>query len=289
MVIDYRSLNQITIPDRVPPPVGQEQVDFLAGSRWVSSIDLTAAYHHIPIAEPDRHKTAFISECGQFEWNVCAFGLVGSPGIWNRLMLRLFGPFSPFSSYARAFVDDIGVRSNGSFADHLTKVERVLQELADNGLFANLSKCILAATSLCHLGQIVGRQGVSIDAGRVAAITTMPRPQTHAELRRLLGLATYLSRHIPRFSDICRPLNAIRNKRSDPRGRHTKLSDLWRDVHQRAFVALRTAISHAPVLRAPNTFVPSTCKPIPPKPRLGVPSCNGKATCSSPLPSPLDQ
>jgi hypothetical protein len=97
MVIDYRSFNQITVPDRVPPPMGQEQIDFLSGSRWISSIDLTAAYHHIPIAEADRHKTAFISECGQFEWTVCAFGLVGSPGIWNRLMLRLFGTWNQLS------------------------------------------------------------------------------------------------------------------------------------------------------------------------------------------------
>jgi hypothetical protein len=252
MVIDYRSLNQITIPDRVPPPMGQEQIDFLAGSRWISSIDLTAAYHHIPIAETDRHKTAFISECGQFEWTVCAFGLVGSPGIWNRLMLRLFGPFTQFASFARAFVDDLSVRSNGSFADHLSKVEAVLKELAANGLFANLSKCVIAATALRHLGQIVGRMGVQIDASRVAAFVDMPQPQTHAELRRFLGLATYLSRHIPRFSDICRPLNSIRNKRSDPSGRHTKLSDLWGETHQRAFAALRSAIASSPVLRAPD-------------------------------------
>jgi hypothetical protein len=232
--------------------MGQEQIDFLSGSRWISSIDLTAAYHHIPIDEPDRHKTAFISECGQFEWNVCAFGLVGSPGIWNRLMLRLFGPFTRFATFARAFVDDLSVRSNGSFTDHLTKVDAVLQELASNGLFANLSKCVLAATALRHLGQIVGREGVQVDASRISAMVDMPQPQTHAELRRFLGLATYLSRHIPRFSDICKPLNAIRNKRSDPRGRHTKLSDLWSEVHQNAFTTLRTAITHAPVLRAPD-------------------------------------
>jgi hypothetical protein len=64
MVIDYCSLNLITIPDRVPPPMGQEQMDFMAGARRVSPI---------PNSEPDRHKTAFISECGQFEWNVCAW------------------------------------------------------------------------------------------------------------------------------------------------------------------------------------------------------------------------
>jgi hypothetical protein len=263
--------------------MGQEQIDFLSGSRCISSIDLTAAYHHIPIAEADRHKTAFISECGQSEWTVCAFGLVGSPGIWNRLMLRLFGPLTRFPAFARAFVDDLSVRSNGSFTDHLSKVEAVLSELAANGLFAGLSKCVIAATALRHLGQIVGRMGVQIDSSRTAALVTMPPPQTHAELRRFLGLATYLSRHIPRFSDICRPLNSIRNKRSDPSERHTKLSDLWDATHQRAFVALRSAIASPPVLRAPDFARHFYLQATSPRPLLVAHSSNTMAICFSQL------
>ena len=136
-----------------------------------------------------------MSELGQFEWTVCAFGLIGSPGIWNRLMLRLFGPLSRFANFAQAFVDDLSVRSlpGESLEDHLARVDDVLKELAANGLFANLSKCVIAATSVRHLGQVVGRHGVRIDASRVKVIKDREAPTPHAELRTFLGLSTYLS------------------------------------------------------------------------------------------------
>ena len=258
LVIDYRGLNSQTTPSRTPAPNGQSQVDFLSGAKWISSIDLCAAYHHIPIAEEDRHKTAFVSELGQFEWTVCAFGLIGSPGIWNRLMLRLFGPLTRFANFAQAFVDDLSVRSlpGESLEDHLARVDDVLKELAANGLFANLSKCVIAATSVRHLGQVVGRHGVRIDASRVKVIKGREAPTSHAELRTFLGLTTYLSRHIPGYAEIARPLNAIRNARPGTGGAASKFAALWTDEHQAAFEQLKAAVCAAPVLIAPNFAEP---------------------------------
>jgi hypothetical protein len=191
---------------------------------------------------------------GQFEWSVCAFGLIGSPGIWNRLMLKLFGPDTRFSAYTRAFVDDLSVRSGpeDTLDQHLVKVASVLKELAANGLFANLSKCVIAATSVKHLGQIVGRHGISIDGARVEAVLEWPRPQTHAELRTFLGTTTYLSRHIPGYSELAAPLSRIKNGRPGKGGSQPSFGSLWTGAHDAAFAALKVAVTSAPVLQSPD-------------------------------------
>jgi hypothetical protein len=43
MVIDYRQVNSVTVPSQTPAPSAVEQVKFLGGSKWISSIDLTSA------------------------------------------------------------------------------------------------------------------------------------------------------------------------------------------------------------------------------------------------------
>lgn len=44
MVIDYRQLNERAIKDRFPTPLVQSHLDFLAGNKWQSSVDLVGAH-----------------------------------------------------------------------------------------------------------------------------------------------------------------------------------------------------------------------------------------------------
>ena len=65
---DYRELNKCTIPDKYPLPTIHDLLDKLAHSTIFSKIDLLKAYHQIPIAKEDRHKTAIITPFGLYEY-----------------------------------------------------------------------------------------------------------------------------------------------------------------------------------------------------------------------------
>ena len=58
--IDYRRLNQLTIPDSHPLPRIDDTLDALGGSCWFSTLDLKSGLHQVSIAEEDRPKTAFV-------------------------------------------------------------------------------------------------------------------------------------------------------------------------------------------------------------------------------------
>ena len=70
--IDYRKLNERTIKDAYPLPRIDMCLDCLASTKIFSTIDLQSAYMQLEVAEEDRHKTAFITKYGLFEYLVYA-------------------------------------------------------------------------------------------------------------------------------------------------------------------------------------------------------------------------
>ncbi|PIK45092.1 hypothetical protein BSL78_18045 [Apostichopus japonicus] len=86
--IDYRKLNNVTTKDSYPLPRIDDSLDTLAGSKWFSTLDLASGYWQVEVAEQDRHKTAFVTNRGLFQFKVLPFGLCNAPATFERLMER---------------------------------------------------------------------------------------------------------------------------------------------------------------------------------------------------------
>ena len=94
----------------------EQTIQILGGGyHFFSKLDLKSGFWQIPIKEEDKHKTAFITLDGLYEWNVLAQGLMNSPPSFQRVMMDIL---SPYRRFALVYTDDIVIFSR-SFEEHV--------------------------------------------------------------------------------------------------------------------------------------------------------------------------
>src|SRR5699024_6569297 len=86
MIVDLRRLNQITADEHFPLPRIADIQDSLLGAKYFTTLDLAAAFHNVVIHPDDRHKIAFVTMNGHYEYNRLLFGWKSSPMIFQRIL-----------------------------------------------------------------------------------------------------------------------------------------------------------------------------------------------------------
>ena len=247
MVIDYRALNAATTRNRYPLPRIDELFDQLLDARYFTKLDLRSGYWQIRVAAEDVAKTAFTSRHGHFEWLVLPMGLTNAPAEFMALMETTFR--AELNQFVLVFLDDILIYSR-TMEEHEQQLRVVLQRLRDKKLYAKLSKCEFFRQEVEFLGHYVGRAGVRMVEGKVAAVERWPTPTTQKQVEQFLGLAGYYRRFIADFSRIAAPLCELCGtlQKGATQRRPPRKPFEWGEQQQHAFQQLKHAVTSAPCL-----------------------------------------
>jgi hypothetical protein len=98
-------------------------------------------------------------------------------------------------------------------------------------------------TEIEFLGFKISQHGISMEPGKVDAITNWPAPSTVKHVRSFLGMAGFYRSFVKGFSSITAPLTSLLQKSS---------TFTWTTVHQPSFEQLKLAITSAPTLALPR-------------------------------------
>ncbi|KAF8047244.1 hypothetical protein N665_3134s0001 [Sinapis alba] len=240
MCVDCRAINNITIKYRHPIPQLDDMLDELSGATIFSKIDLKSGYHEVRMKEGDEWKTAFKTKRGLYKWLVMPFGLTNAPSTFMRLMNHVLRAY--ICKFVVVYFDDILIYST-SLEDHLEHLEKVLETLRQEHLYANLKKCTFCTDQLVFLGFVVSSQGLKVDEEKIKAVQDWPTPTTIGQVRSFHGLASFYRRFVKDFSTLAAPLTSVIKK---------DVAFKWGTEQEEAFQKLKDSLTNAPVLVLPN-------------------------------------
>ena len=242
MCIDYRGLNKVVKPIYFPLPRHEDVVDALGQSRPTifSTLDLAQAFLQVALDPSTKHKTAFITHHGVFQYNKLPFGLCNSPSIFSSIMTNVLRDF--LYVYAIVYADDILLYS-ADVNVHLKHLEQVFKTLRKAGLRLRPDKCLFAHSQVTYLGHQISKEGISVNPEKTKAIMTFPIPTTPTQVRAFLGVCQYYRRFVRHFSDVASSLNNLLKKGA---------KFVWDSQCQNSFDKLKVLLSSPPILAFPN-------------------------------------
>jgi hypothetical protein len=244
LCLDYRALNKVTVKNKCPIPRIDEIFDRLQGAKYFTTLDLRSGYYQIRVKENDIPKTCIRTRYGSFEFLVMPFGLTNAPSTFQALMNQVFREY--LDEFVMVYIDDIIVYSRTE-SEHWQHVNKVLQRLRDEQLYAKLSKCEFNKSEVPFLGHVVSREGVKVQPHQIDAIQKWNTPRSVREVQSFLGLANYYRRFIKNFSRIAAPLSDVTKSTA---------TFAWARSQDDAFRRLKSAMQGAPVLRLADPSKP---------------------------------
>ena len=246
MCVDYRAVNKMTIKNSYPLPRIDDLIDKLSGACLFSCLDLQQAYHQIRLNDADIAKTAFTTPQGLYEYMVLPFGLSNAPSTFQSVINAILGP--ELHHCCLVYMDDIVVFSKNA-EEHLTHLGMVLSKLQGAKLYAKLSKCRFALSSVKYCGHVVDKNGIMPDPDKVKVVVDWPTPADVHELRSFVGLAQYFRKFIVAAPMLMHPLTALFKKGAEWK---------WSLECDNAFRQVKRALTTVPCLKLPDPDEPFT-------------------------------
>ena len=204
---DLRDVNCFVVPEKQPIPTFEEITDEMAGSKFFSELDITKAFHQIPVNVNSRHLFTFSTPLGLMRLTRLSMGFTNASEILQRVMT---GVLIGLQGVKWAH-DDIVVFSS-NIREHNERLRACLLRLRESGITLNAAKCKLAQPRIDFLGMRISSRGIQPATEKIRALQSFKEPGNQTELRSFLGLATYLARFVPNFADVTQPMRAALRK-----------------------------------------------------------------------------
>lgn len=239
--IDYRALNAVTEDDQFPIPNIEAAFDKLGRAQYFSVFDLAKGYYQIPVKEQDRHKTAFITPQGLYEFVRMPFGLKNAPRTFQRLINHVLRKY--INIICIVYLDDILVFST-SWEEHLAAIRKIFKVLRKYGLKLQIDKCNFVQRETNFLGHVITKEGLKPNPEKIRIIQNLPLPKTEKQVKSFLGITGYYRKFIKDYAKIAQPMTKYLTK-------NTKINPNDPNFIE-SFEKLKTIISTHPVLKFPE-------------------------------------
>ena len=206
-----------------------------------STVDAKNGFWHVELNDDSSCLTTFNSPFGRFCWLRLPFGLCTTPEEFQRILNHTLKGLKGI----RTIHDDILVFGEGStegeaLVDQNRNLRSLMQRCCEQNIKLNKAKVKLRCEEVPFLGHLITKDGLKADPAKIRAVLEMPTPTDVASVHRFIGFTNYLSKFLPRLSDVCEPLRKL------------TLPDVewfWTNLHDSAVQQVKRLLTNAPVLK----------------------------------------
>nr|XP_040024957.1 uncharacterized protein LOC120812808 [Gasterosteus aculeatus aculeatus] len=235
--------NPYTILAQIPPE-----------AKWFSVVDLSNAFFSVPVDKDSQFWFAFNFNGKPYTFTHLCQGYTESPTIYNDALRESLESvtLSPGSALLQ-YVDDCLIAAPNQ-AQCQTDTLKLFKHLAKEGQKASFSKLQFVSRNVRFLGHDISGEGKTLSRKRIAAIVSIPKPNTKKQMMSFLGMCSYCRSFIPNYSQMEHPLsNLIHGKNLTA---HNKI--IWTEEGLAAFTQIKCALQTPPTLGLPNPNKPFT-------------------------------
>ena len=239
-VLDYRLLNNRTVRDSYPLPLLKDCIDSLSGNLWFSTLDANMAYFQIKLDPKTKHKTAFKTKFGLFEFNRLPQGLSNSPSSYCRALNLVLRGLT--YTNCLCYLDDICVLGKTTEI-HLNNLVEVFSRFRIHKMKLKPSKCFLFKKEINYLGRRISNNGITLSDRSINTINKWKPPISLKEIERFMGLVNYSRQFIDNFAFKAEPLlEVLRGK-----------TFLWGEEQAKSFNTLKKELISPNILSFPQS------------------------------------
>ena len=246
LVIDARYLNSVTDLTNYSWPLEPVQrIMTRVNGKFFSVIDLSCAYHQVPLSSETQKLTSFIIDGRQYTFTRRFYGLCGLPNFFSRLMTIHFDPLIR-KKQAITYIDDTIMQSQ-TRGEMFTIINEYHTLLRKAGLKAAPDKTFFFLKKVKFLGHVISPDGIQPIAKRVDALRNLKSPQSKRDVMKVLGCLGFYSCYIKNLHVDSQPFYDLIK---DSTSFH------WTEVHEVLFNSIKERIHKDTVLAVPSTDYP---------------------------------
>ena len=206
-----------------------------------STVDVKNGFWHVELTDESSMLTTFNSPFGRFRWCRLPFGVSPAPEEFQRRLNHALEDLKgvlPIHDYILIY--GAGTTEEEALQDHDRNLLQLMQRCKDNNIKLNKEKIRLRSKEVPFMAHVITSEGLKADQEKIRAVQVMPTPNDVAGVRRFIGFTNYLSKFLPRLSDVCAPLRQLTVQ---------DMEWFWTDIHDRAVSQVKSLVTQAPVLK----------------------------------------
>ena len=172
---------------------------------------------------------------GRYRFLRLPYGIQSAPEVYHKTIHMIFEHIPGVDT----MMDDVIVWGS-TRQEHDERLRQVLDKTREVNLKLNKDKCEFAGKSLTFVGDVVSEEGVKPDPRKTSAINNMERPKNKDDVRRFLGMVTYIAKFVPQLSTQSAPLRILLEQKNEW---------IWSHEQEQCFLKLKEILTSEPVLK----------------------------------------